>query len=288
MLSCHRSQEWALLPVLYAYRDDGPKSALSRWKPRRVYCTLTPEHSDKPGQLYVVKYRQGQAGTAALISEVVCTTLLNIMGVATLKPAIVHVSASFSQSCRTKSDIPYEVVEGEHFGTEHLSDVEAGPPLSETDLAHPKEMVRLWVFDTWVGNIDRERDGNILLSLSGEKFDVIAADQSDCFCGAKVFCSHDCETVMKKHGKAPSAKILASTIFHNGGPVAVKNAIAETRKCLDSIEAALSLVPSMWWGYAKIDPQTIRRILVARAALLEDILKPNEWEVPDASQAILL
>jgi len=58
--------------TVYAYRDNGPMLAFSRWKPRRVFCTGKPDHSDQPPVEHVVKFRQGAPGTAALISEIVC------------------------------------------------------------------------------------------------------------------------------------------------------------------------------------------------------------------------
>jgi len=50
----------------------------------------------------------------------------------------------------------------------------------------PARLLHLWVLDTWFNNIDRELHGNTLLEVARGQFDLIAADQSDCFCGAKI------------------------------------------------------------------------------------------------------
>lgn len=277
------------LPIVYAYRDEGAQSVVTRWKPRRVSCTLQADHSDEPGDLYVVKFLQGQTGAAALISEVVCTTLYRSAGLATLDPVIVRASRSFAASLIGNSAIPYEIVPGDHFGTVHRSDVEAGPPPNYGYLANPSQIIRLWVFDSWVNDIDREKDGNILLTAAGSgKFGVVAADQSDCFCGAATFCSSDFLGKMLRTKRAPSVSFLATVIFHHGGPAAIREAIREVRDCVQHIPSALDLVPPPWWEVSKIAPALIDNVLTSRARHLEDILKPDDWVIPDAGSALLL
>jgi len=169
--------------------------------------------------------------------------------------------------------IPYDIIPGEHFGTLNRSDVEAGPPPDYSYLADPSQIIRLWVFDTWVNDIDRERDGNILLTAAGSgKFGVVAADQSDCFCGAGTFCSADFQGRMLKTKHAPSVTFLPTIIFHNGGPAAIRKTIREVGDCLKHIPSALSLVPQPWWDTSKIDPRQIENVLISRARRLEDIL----------------
>jgi hypothetical protein len=74
------------LPVVYAYRDVGVLLEGTRWEPRRVSCTQTADHADAPGTEYVVKYRRpGRLGAAAVISEVVCHSLLRALQIRTLE-----------------------------------------------------------------------------------------------------------------------------------------------------------------------------------------------------------
>lgn len=277
-----------MLPIVHAYRDDGPQ-ADTRWKPRRIFCTIESDHSDAPGTLYVAKLTAGPAGAAALISEVVSTYLLQRAGFKTLEPNIVRVSEGFAASCNAKSDYPGPILAGDYYATVHRDDVAAGPPPSYDVLAQPQELLKLWVFDTWLANIDREVEGNILLSLSANgKFRVIAADQSDCFCGASVFCSGGFRHAMANRGAASSVRFLPQVIFENGGPKAIRRAIDEVRYFVRQVREALALVPGAWWVRSTIGTEDIRQALEARANRLEETLNPREWEVPNGNDAILL
>jgi hypothetical protein len=278
-----------MLSTVHAYRDDGPQ-ADTRWKPRRVFCTLEVDHSDEPGTLYVAKLARGRAGAAALISEVVSTHLLSTAGFRTLSPHIVRVSEGFAASCNARNDYPGPIAIGDYYGTLHRDDVEAGPPPSYDVLAQPTELLRLWVFDTWLGNIDREVDGNILLSLgSAGKFRVIAADQSDCFCGAAVFCSDGFRSAMENRGPASSVSFLTELIWRHGGARPIRTSIAEVRATLPRVEEAISLVPQAWWHNSGLTPQEVTRSLSQRAERLESILNPRQWgEVPNAGDALII
>ncbi len=46
------------MKTVHAYRDNGWMSRLTRWKPRRVYCTDDANHRDEPGVEHVVKFRE--------------------------------------------------------------------------------------------------------------------------------------------------------------------------------------------------------------------------------------
>ena len=275
----------AVLPgLVYAYRDDGAQDEKTKWKPRRVYCTADANHADPPGIPHVVKYARDRESAAALISEAVSTRLLAAGGLATLDMTLVRASESFAASCNSKSDFPYAILQGDHFGTILREDVEAGPPLAYDDIAEPFEIVRLWVFDTWLCNIDRDTYGNTLLKASkAGKFSIIASDQSDCFCGTGRFCSADFAKTMGKRGPAPAIKLLVSAISNTGGPAGIKKAIATVNVALGSLNQALGCAAEAWWGTAKIDPDEVAKVLIERAAKLEDILKPSQWGVPDGA-----
>jgi hypothetical protein len=267
-----------MLPTVFAYRDDGPQ-AQTRWKPRRVFCTLESNHSDAPGILYVVKFAAGQTGAAALISEVVSTRIFALAGFRTLSSAIVRASEGFAASCNRKSDYSGPVSAGDYYGTSHRDDVEAGPPPSYDDLAQPLDLLRLWVFDSWLCNIDREIEGNILLSLATRgRFHLIAADQSDCFCG----------DAMRTRGPASSVPFLPNVIYRNGGPNAIRRSIVEVRAIIPQLRAVFDLIPESWWQRALLTADAVGDVLASRANRLEEILNPTQWEVPNADDAILL
>jgi hypothetical protein len=270
------------IPVVHAYRDDGPMSVLTKWKPRRVECTPTPDHQAIRGQMYVVKYACGNEGCACAISELVCTQLLSKVGVRTLIPCVVTVNPGFAASCNFKSDFPYPIMEGEHFGTTLMEDVEDGPPPSLSDLNSPWELVLLWAADTWVGNIDREKNGNTLLQYAGDgRFHVIASDQSDCFGGTASFCSESFPSGFLKQSSASAPSVLAGAIAAAGGRGAVAEAIRRVQAVVVEIPSVLSTVPTPWWNQSKIQPSSVMGSLRTRAENLQDIIKPADWELPD-------
>jgi len=221
------------ISTVFAYRDDGPMSILTKWKPRRVECTKTYNHEDVPGEMFVVKYACNKQSCACAISELVCTQLIARVGVRTLSPWIVKVNSGFAASCNLKSDFPYPISAGEHFGTSLETDVENGPPIALEDLAEPWDLVLLWVADTWIGNIDRPTDGNILLKYAGNgMYHLVAADQSDCFCGADLFCSEGFPDGYLKRRTASAPQILPAAIAKTGGKQAVTRAITRVQSVI--------------------------------------------------------
>jgi hypothetical protein len=149
-------------------------------------------------------------------------------------------------------------------------------------LNSPWEIVLLWAADTWVGNIDRERNGNTLLQYAGgAKFHVIAADQSDCFGGTANFCSETFPSRFLKQGRASAPGVLAGAIAAAGGRSAVAEAIRRVQGVAMEVTGLISTVPSSWWSQAKIQPGAVLSALRTRAESLPAIIKPADWELPD-------
>ena len=267
------------MQTVYAYRDDGWMSRRTRWRPRRVLCTELADHSDKPGVTYVVKFRQGRVGTAALISELVCTKLLAAGGVLVLDPRLVHVSREFAASYVTKAEIPYTIEVGLHFGTVLLSAVEDGPPPNVEVVAEPQDVVDIWAFDSWFCNIDRNNHGNLLLS-GGEhgRFRLIAADQSDCFCGAGYFADGSWRKKFETSRPAETVQFWQAAIVNAGGVAALQSAVAKVRAASSRVDEAIAAVPPAWWKLAGVDPRLIKGALDARLRRLPDILRIEQWE----------
>lgn len=254
----------------------------SKWKPRRVECTVTANHQDRPGRMFVVKYAREREGCACAISELVCTALLAALGIQTLSPFIVEVSQGFAVSCNSKSDFPYAISPGPHFGTLLDLNVENGPPIAIDDLLRPFDLVLLWVADTWTANIDREKHGNTLLKLTtGGKYQVIAADQSDCFCGTSRFCSARFPEHLMNEGPAPAPALLPAAIYLAGGKAGLVAAIKRVQQARAMVPQVLQNVPRDWWGGSGIEPRTLVEALNARAERLTGIINPEIWEVPD-------
>src|SRR5437899_2088703 len=83
-------------------------SRVTRWKPRRVFCTEDPNHRDEPGVEHVVKFRQGKVGTAALISEVLCGGLLDAGGALALVRSVAKVHQSARRLADAIARVPLE------------------------------------------------------------------------------------------------------------------------------------------------------------------------------------
>src|SRR6202020_1280642 len=155
------------LPRVFAYRDHEPTIDLARWKPHKVYCTQRVDHVDQPGVLFVVKFCQGRKGAAAMVAEVVCRALLSYGGQRVLEAFTVSASRNFSFSWNANSACPFPIVPGLYFGTRFRDDVESGPP-TRVNMVHTiEDIVDLWAFDSWLCNLDRATEGNMLLQPSG-------------------------------------------------------------------------------------------------------------------------
>ena len=254
----------------------------SKWKPRRVECTTTADHGKLPGHMFVVKYAREGEGCACAISELICTQLLAELGIHTLSPFIVEVSTGFAASCNFKSDFPYKIPPGPHFGTLLETDVVDGPPIALDDLSRPFDLVLLWVADTWMGNIDRENHGNTLLRLvGGEKYEIIAADQSDCLCGTSRFCGGEYQEVLLNTGPAPAPRLLAASIYLAGGETGLVDAIERVRRVRDKIPGILLTVPDVWWNRSGIQPRQLTNALCGRSDRLTEVINPGMWGVTD-------
>lgn len=271
------------MQTVFAYADQGPmQGSLTKWKPRRVLCTTKKSHASSEEQAsdtieHVVKYRQGKQGAAALISEVVAGWLLEKGGLRVLDRRLVEVSREFADSC--KEVVPYPVTAGLHFGTVRKIQVEAGPPPCHKRLSDSQDLVDLWAFDTWLGTIDRDRHGNMLLELGGKSlFRIIACDQSDCFGGTTLFSDGaQWQTAFSNSGAAPTLKCIYPAIFDSGAITALTSAIGRVTKAATHIDDAIGMVPGGWWDEAEISPDAVKEALEARVKKLDALLNTAMW-----------
>lgn len=270
------------LQTVYAHRDDGYMAGWSRWRPRKVFCTFQPDHSDGTPVEHVVKYRQRRpghpsyVGASALISEVVCGGLLQAGGINVLERRLVHVSVSFADSYG-ESDIGYAVAPGLHFGTVRRYDVENGPPPRLERLAEPQQVIDLAVFDTWLCNIDRELEGNTLLFQQKQGlFGIIASDQSDCFCGSGPFADGTWLDMFHRRGLGSPLKLFDQAMLHCG-PTAFDEALVKVRAAVQQINRVVEEVPQEWWSEARVEPRAVETAVRDRASKIEDIMDGKRW-----------
>lgn len=267
--------------MVYAHRDDGYMSKRSRWKPRKVFCTGRADLSGQAPVEHVVKFRRppgsgSLTGATALISEVICGELLSAAGANVLERRLVHVSQEFATSYLA-SDIEYRVSPGVHFGTVRRYDVENGPPMRVDYLANPQEIVDLWVFDTWLCNIDRHLDGNVLMAQKkAGLWSLIAADQSDCFCGSGVFADGTWRKKFVERGLADGPKIRESAML-DCGMMALWDAVQKVSTAAKQVGRAIEEVPALWWTEAAVDPAHVETAINDRARRISDIVNPRFW-----------
>lgn len=267
------------MQTVHAYRDNGPMSTVSRWKPRRVFCSERQNQSEFPAVEHVVKFRQGKAGTGALISEVVCGQLLRAGDVLVLDARLVYASEGFAASCKTKEEIPYIIDAGLHFGTIWRPDLQAGPPLRIEELANPQELVDLWVFDCWFCTTDRSVYGNILLEhIGGGKYHLVAADQSDGFGGAGRLADGSWKKCLQEPKAAETLNFLDRAIYDGGGSSALKIAVAKVEQSAKMLQEVVDQVPQAWWSEVDIGPREIKDALEQRLDKLDTILDLKKWE----------
>ncbi len=260
------------LPTVYAYGDDGPLIEGTRWEPRKVFCTLKPNHEDAPGIRYVVKLRRGTSESAAAsISEVVCWALLRQMNIRTLQAALVSVSADMARNFAQKTG--YNVDANLHFGTVLDIDTESGPPLLWEQMSDPQELVDIWVADCWMMNIDRDVEGNIRLAHDGKgTFRLLAADQSDCFLGSGRLAGGSCFGECPKKGAAPYPAPFVDRAIMEFGCNRLHQTLGRIAEAAQSIPAMTELVPTAWWTQANVNPEDVVRCLMNRADRIREII----------------
>jgi len=178
----------------------------------------------------------------------------------------------------------YQVVPGPHFGTVLRGDADAGPPDELDDLADPVELIDIWVFDSWVMNIDRRVYGNILLGpSSGGKLELIPADQSDCFGGAGTLASGEYLRLGQRAGAAAWCPLVPPTILRHGA-APVRSACDRVHTTAARAGAACERVPETWWEASGVEPDGIVDCLTERARRIEGIVDVAKWEaLPDAT-----
>jgi hypothetical protein len=266
--------------LVYAYRDNGYMSDQTSWKPRKVICTDAPSSGENaaasPGQEHVVKFRQGKRGIAALISEVVATSLLRFGGVRTLRARLVEVSPEFAASY-AGSDVAYTVEAGVHFGTVLETEVENGPPPNVDFLADPAEVVALWAFDTWLCTIDRRNHGNTLLIQETDGWHLIASDQSDCFGGSSEFLAG---TGFRRYQtkSVQTLQCISQAIYKANPLTCVQAAVDRVKRATAGIGSAVADVPAEWWRETSIDMRHTADALYERSDNVYELMRGDYWK----------
>jgi hypothetical protein len=219
-----------------------------------------------------------------MISEVLCTSLFSAGGINTLEPVIVHASESFAESWNQNADASSTILPGIYFGTVFRDEVAPGPPTSPMQVDNWGELFDIWVFDCWVCNLDRCTLGNILMTPTRRgTWQMIAADQSDCFCGASVFGSGGWRERMLGRGSSEGV-LVAECIARHAGVVGLRPRIEKCRVAMASFGSAVDRVPPQWWADAEIEPINVEETLWARLDRLAQVLNVEAYGEFDYEQ----
>jgi hypothetical protein len=219
-----------------------------------------------------------------MISEIICRRLFEAAGILVLDAVIVDASESFARSWN-EMEMRFQIEPGEYFGTLYLEDVLPGPASEADSLEDLGDIVLTWVVDALVCNLDRNVWGNVLLKPVGRsgKLRLIAADQSDCFCGSRVFADGSWRTRMQRE-RAIGPALLIEAVAATGGQVGVLRAIEITAQALKVMGSAFDQVPAVWWERASISPGQIEEVLSNRLRALPNLLDIERWGTLDYGQ----
>ncbi len=273
-----------MLTTVHAEEDLRSMSDLTRLKPRLVLCKLPASgEAEPPSSPHVVKYRQselGKSGICALISEVIGTALLRAADIPCVEPRFVVAAPEFADRCNRKGGIPYSILPGVHFATPYIRG-EAGPVIKLVRLASPQQIVDLWVLDCWLSTNDRRNDGNsLLVPITGEKTDLYAVDQSDCFGGPQRLSDGSWIAVMRGNSRTEDAGCLSQAVFSCGGPSSIEQGLLRVDAARPHLDEAVSEVPRDWWQETGVDPAQVMEELDRRFRSLRTIVDPASWPDP--------
>lgn len=167
--------------------------AQDAWRPTKVLrvvdvkaTSTSPLFVETDQGNAVVKYLGNKAGTDALISEYICASLCNIIGVLCPDFAIMKIGDLEVEAGVT-------VQGGPAFLSRFVDEAYQLSPTLLKRLREPEQMTRLIVFDTWVRNSDRyckdhygdvlvDKPENALLIKDKRKMQLLAIDHSHALC----------------------------------------------------------------------------------------------------------
>jgi hypothetical protein len=271
-----RSEVPRPLPFVYAYRDEEQVLAVdTRWRPRRVACTKDLDRTG-PSEDYVVKYCHGLASACALISEVVCHGLLEVLRLRHLEAALVKTGSSWSfppaNAERDRGHHPGTL----HFGTKLDLDLEPGP-VDLDQLAAPEELIQVWCFDCWVMNGDRSVFGNLMMEPGeGGRWHLVPVDQSDCFLGSGSLLDGSYARRSSSHGSAPYLQLLERALLDLGYEP-LEAMIDRIRRARAHVSSVVSRVPEEWWRASAVKPEEVRDCLLERADRVHMLVEATKW-----------
>ena len=254
----------------------------SCWKPFRVACTDTRDHTGQSVTYYVKVRPQSEDrrrdAAAMQVSEIIGLGVAAGMGLKTHRAAFVVISPEFAAQISERPGYPL-VCGGSHFGTRWLDSVVDGTADNIPAYASGQDLLRLWVLDCWLGILDRvgNNEGNLLFLYEDGSFALIASDHSDCFDGAGRFTREHLGQMQSGAGWLAEYPLVKQCILDAPGCGSLEEAIDRARFAGTQLDAILALVPEDWWQDADLDPENVRNCLTSRANRLHEICKLEHY-----------
>jgi hypothetical protein len=212
------------------------------------------------------------------ISELLAALAFKAVDFKCLEPVIVFASDDFARLCADNDAFDYNIAAGYHFGTLFRHDLESGPPTTVEQLADPLEVLRLWVLDCWLMNIDRDQHGNVMLEPAQKgKWSLVASDNSECFYGSGYFQTGD---YLRRAEQSEKVKYLDcfEPIVQNHGVDSLKTTIEAAKKCAVDFRSITECVPAEWWDRSGVEPEKLEQCMRSRADRLSNICEVRKWE----------
>ena len=255
----------------------------TRWTPRKIKC-VDINNVDNKSELYVVKLRRRNGNdiyrkaSAMCISEVVATSLINEFGIKTPEPALIYISDESAQYYST-IQLEYSVLEGYHYGTKYIENLL--PYIGdENDCLNPMDIVKIWILDSWLANIDRNVRGNLMYLPVNDKVEILAMDQSDCFAGAGTFCDGNILNIPESKIPIGKHELVIRLISSDAGISIMGETIEKIINLSKSsvLDECVALAHEQWWEESGIDSRKVISFLRERANNLNEICDYEDWK----------
>jgi len=269
---------------LHARRTESEEHLPTRWAPVDIVCQgpAAEAEEDPPEILVRTKLVRDVQTAAVCLSEAISHRILHSMQVAVAEAFAVAVDAEFAASLTTQYGFETAVTPGRHWGTRFIADaVEDVIREEHFDLlADPEVLFVIYLADVVLGYRDRQTHGNILLvpAESGHgRLDIVAIDQSDCFCGPDCLCSPVALADAARKGSYAQPFAGMERLVIGGGSELVDRLAERVLGNRDAIFAAVSVPPDEWYDRAGIEPDHVSEFLRYRVDNLEKLARLDYW-----------
>lgn len=213
-----------------------------------------------------------------LINEIVCNYLLKSWGVITAVPVIIHIPKKVYDAFVSEGnfrDSRYNSFDFENklfFGVERLQATELElynsvlkNKADYNKYANPCDLLKIGVFDKWIGNNDRRVENpNILLTHNGEKFDFVAIDHTEAFGYQDNYKALKPALMNTARANSILSTSMSKSIITFAGPNFITKFDGEILECIkkaiEDLDFVLNQIPSSF-GLSKKGKEKIKEIL---------------------------